>query len=72
MTHWHRLPREAVDAPFLEFKVRLSLTQSLIWCMTTLPMAECLELDDLRSPFHPKPFYDSRILKQSFPGYRKF
>ena len=45
--HWHRLSREAVDAPFLvEFKVRLSLTQSLIWCVTTLPMARELDLDD--------------------------
>jgi len=35
--HWHRLPREAVDAPSLEaFKARLD---SLIWWVTALPVA---------------------------------
>jgi len=39
--YWHRLPREAVDAPSLEaFKARLDGSQgSLIWRLVTLPMA---------------------------------
>jgi len=39
--HWHRLPREAVDAPSLEvFKARLDgALGSLSWWVATLPMA---------------------------------
>ena len=39
--HWHRLPREAVDAPSLEvFKARLDEALSnLIWGVASLPMA---------------------------------
>ena len=29
----------------------------------SLPIAEGLELDDLKGPFQPKPFYDSVMLK---------
>ena len=38
--HWHRLPREAVDAPSLEmYKTRLDETLgSLICWVATLPM----------------------------------
>jgi len=56
---WHRLPREAVDAPSLEvFKARLDgELGSLSWWV-----ANCLQqggwiLDDLRGPFQPKPFF---------------
>jgi len=47
--HWHRLQREAVEAPSLEaFKARLDETLgSLTWWGATLPMAKRLELDDL-------------------------
>ena len=38
---WHRLPREAVDAPSLEvFKARLDgALGSLVWWEVSLPMA---------------------------------
>ena len=49
MRQWNRLPREVVNAPSLEaFKARLNgILGSLIWWLTTLPMAGVLELDDL-------------------------
>ena len=61
MTHWNRLPKEAVDAPSLEaFKARLDVALgSLVWWLVTLSMAGRLKLDDLCGPFHPRPFYDS-------------
>jgi len=39
MTHWHRLPREAVDAPSLQaFKARLDgVLGSLICWLATCP-----------------------------------
>lgn len=45
--HWHRLAREALDAPPLEMiKARLNrFLISLILWMETLPMAEGLQLD---------------------------
>ena len=46
--HW-KLPREVVDAPFLEvFKARLdgALSNLFLW-KVSLPMAGGLELDDL-------------------------
>ena len=41
MTHWTRLPKEAVDAPSLEaFKARLDVALgSLVWRLATLPTA---------------------------------
>ena len=44
--HWHRLPRETVDAPSLEvFKARLDgALGSLSWWNVLLPMAGALEL----------------------------
>ncbi len=38
--HWHRLPREAVDAPFLgAFKAKLDgALDSLIWWVAAPPM----------------------------------
>jgi len=49
--HWHRLPREAVDAESLDlevFKARLDgALGSLIYCTAILPTAWGLELDAL-------------------------
>ena len=47
--HWHRLPREAVDAPPLEvFKARLDgALGNLVWRKVSLPTAKGLESDDL-------------------------
>ena len=38
MTHWNRVPKEAVDAPSLEaFKARLDVAlRSLVWWMAIL------------------------------------
>jgi len=49
ITHWHRLPREAVAAPSLAlFKARLNgALSNLVWWKVSLPMAGELELDDL-------------------------
>ena len=47
--HWHRLPRETVDAPSLEMsKTRLDGALSkLVWWEVSLPMAGGMKLDDL-------------------------
>mgnify|MGYP001852041825 CR=1 FL=1 len=41
MIHWNRLPKEVVDAPFLEvFKARLDVALgSLVYWLATLAMA---------------------------------
>jgi len=41
VTHWNRLPKEAVDAPSLEaFKARLDVALgSLVWWLATLRIA---------------------------------
>jgi len=48
VTHWNRLPKEAVDAPSLEaFKARLDVALgSLVWWLVTLHIAGGLKLDD--------------------------
>ena len=53
VTHWHRLPKEAVDAPSLEaFKARLDVALgSLVWWLVTLRIAGGLKLDDHCGPF---------------------
>ena len=58
VTHWNRLPKEAVDAPSLEaFKARLDVALgSLVCWLATLPMAGGLKLDDHCGPFKPRPF----------------
>ena len=45
VTHWNRLPKEAVDAPSLEaFKARLDVALgSLVWWLTTLHVAGGVE-----------------------------
>ena len=61
VTHWSRLPKEAVDAPSLgAFKARLDVALgSLVWWLATLLRAEGLKLDDHCGPFQPRPFCDS-------------
>ena len=61
VTHWNRLPKEAVDAPSLEaFKARLDVALgSLVWWLATLHIAGGLKLDDHCGPFQPRPFSDS-------------
>jgi len=63
VTHWNRLPKEAVDAPTLEaFKARLDVALgNLVWWLATLHIAGGLKLDDHCGPFQPRPFYDSMI-----------
>ena len=63
VTHWNRLPKEAVDAPSLEaFKARLDVALgSLVWWLVTLHIAGGLKLDDHCGPFQPRPFYVSMI-----------
>ena len=63
VTHWNRLPKEAVDAPFLKaFKARLDVALgSLVWWLATLHRAGGLKLDDHCGPFQHRPFYDSVI-----------
>ena len=41
VTHWNRLPKKVVDAPFLEaFKARLDVALgSLVWWLATLHIA---------------------------------
>jgi len=49
LRHWHRLPREVVDAPSLKaVKARLDGTLgSLIWGGAAPPTAGALDIDDL-------------------------
>ena len=49
VTHWSRLPKEAVEAPSLEaFKARLDVALgSLVWWLATLQIAEGWKPDDL-------------------------
>jgi len=63
VTHWNRLPKEAVDAPSLEaFKARLDVVLgSLVWWLATLHIAGGLKLDGHCGSFQPRPFYDSMI-----------
>ena len=63
VTHWNRLPKEAVDAPSLEaFKARLDVALgSLVWWLASLHIAGGLKLEDHCGPFQPRPFYDSMI-----------
>ena len=57
------LPSEAVGAPSLKaFKARLDVALGrLSWWGAALPTAGRLELNNLKVPFQPKPFYDSVI-----------
>ena len=60
VTHWNRLPKEAVDAPSLEtFKARLDV--ALVWWLATPHTAGGLKLGHHCGPFQPRPFYDSMI-----------
>ncbi|KAK4827894.1 hypothetical protein QYF61_022317 [Mycteria americana] len=61
--HWHRLPREVVDAPSLEtFKVRLDgALSNLLWLKMSLLIAAVLDYMTFKDLFQPKLFYDSMI-----------
>jgi len=61
VTHWNRLPKEAVDSPSLEaFKARLDVALgSLVWWLVTLHIAGGLKLDGHCGPFQSRPLYDS-------------
>ena len=65
VTHWNRLPKEAVDAPSPEaFKARLDVALgSLVCWLATLHIAGGLKLDDHCGLFQPRLFYDSMILQ---------
>jgi len=65
VSHWNRLPKEAVDAPSLEaFKARLMWLWAA-WAGGWRPciIAGGLKLDDHCGPFQPRPFCDSKIYK---------
>ena len=50
VVHWNRLPKEVVDAPFLEafLEARLDVAlSSLVWWLVTLHIAGGLKVDDL-------------------------
>jgi len=61
--HWHRLPRDVVEAPPLEtFKVRLDgALSNLVWLKMSLLTAEGLGWMTSKGPFQPKASYDSMI-----------
>ena len=67
VTHWNRLPKEAVDAPSLQaFKARLNVALgSLVWWLATLHTAGGLKLNGHCGPFQPRPFYDSMITQKN-------
>ena len=69
VTHWNRLPKEAVDAPSLEaFKARLDVALgSLVWWLVALHIAGGLKLNDHCGPFQPRPFYYSML-----PSWKSF
>jgi len=73
VTHWNRLPKEAVDAPSLAaFKARLDVALgSLVRWWATLHVAGGLKLGDLCGPFQPRPFCDSMILCVQRDAVRK-
>jgi len=62
---WHRLPREAVNAPSLEtLKPRLDgALSTLIQLKMSLLMAVGLDQMASKDPFQPKLFYDSMKTK---------
>ena len=55
VTHWNKLPKEAVDAPSLQaFKARLDVALgSLVCWLATLRIAGGLKLNDHCGPFQP-------------------
>lgn len=59
VTHWNRLPKEAVDAPSLQaFKARLDVVLGSLGCwLATLHIGRRgLELDEHCGPLQPRPF----------------
>ena len=72
VTHWNRLPKEAVDAPSLDaFKARLDVALgSLVWWLATLNVAGGLKLDHHCGPFKTRLFHDSMIAAKESPKVR--
>ena len=71
MTHWNRLPKEAVDAPSLEaFQARLDVALGSLVCWLATPhIAGGLKLDDHCGPFQPRPFCDSIVFQILFKSH---
>lgn len=61
---WHRLPREAVDAPSLEvLKARLDgALGNLVWWEVSLPMAGGWNQGIFKIPSNPNHLYGPMIL----------
>ena len=61
---WNRLPKEAVDAPFLEASNAMLdvALGSLVWWLATLHIAGALELNNHCGPFQPRPFCNSTTM----------
>ena len=70
VTHWNRLPKEAVDAPSLQaLNARLDVALgSLVCWLVTLHIAGGLKPDDHCGPFQCRPFYDTDICCSYTPG----
>ena len=62
VTHWNRLPKEAVDALSLEVRLDVALGSLVCW-LVTLHIAGGLKLDDHCDPFQSRPLYDSMKIK---------
>jgi len=73
VTHWNRLPKEAVDAPSLDvFKARLDVALGSLVCWLATLHIGGLQLHDPRGPFQPRPFYDSMKKKPTTPNPQPF
>lgn len=66
--HWHRLLRDAVDAPSLEtFQARLDrAVSSLVWLKISQLIAGRLDKRTFKGLLQSKPFLDSKEAQDSF------
>ena len=61
--HWHRLPREVVESPFLEgCKDRLDVVQSDVVYWGNIGGRWMVGMDDLGGLFQPWQFCDSKCI----------